>query len=108
MARSMPPGPVVIIGTDIPAIRPKHVAAAFLSLGHHDAVFGPAKDGGYWLLGMKRRPVFKKIFQSVNWSTKSALEDTITNLPTHWSYQLLETLEDIDEGEAFARWKKGN
>ena len=78
--KNMPPGPVVIIGTDIPTIRTKHVALAFKTLGSNDAVFGPAKDGGYWLIGIKRRPVFKEIFQSVNWSTKTALKDTISNL----------------------------
>ena len=106
--RNMPPGPVVIIGTDTPAIRPKHVASAFHALGSDDIVFGPSIDGGYWLLGMKRRPVFKEIFKSVNWSTKSALENTIANLPTQWSYKLLEPLEDIDEGKAFARWKNND
>ena len=108
VTKNLPPGPIVIIGTDIPTIQPKHLASAFHSLGHHDAVFGPSKDGGYWLLGFKRRPIFKEIFQSVNWSTKSALKDTIANLPIQWNYKLLEVLEDVDEGDAYLRWKKGN
>ena len=40
---AMPPGPVVIVGSDIPALRPCHVAAAFRALGNHDAVLGPAR-----------------------------------------------------------------
>ena len=52
----MPPGPVVIVGTDVPGITPALIAAAFRRLGRHDAVFGPAADGGYWLVGMRRRP----------------------------------------------------
>jgi rSAM/selenodomain-associated transferase 1 len=106
--KSMPPGPVVIIGTDIPTIRPQHVAEAFLALGKHDAVFGPSKDGGYWLVGIKRRPVFKEIFKYIKWSEKTTLEETISNLPIHWNHKLLETLEDIDEVEAFDRWKKND
>lgn len=107
LAKEMPPGPVVIIGTDIPTIRPRHIAAAFQALGHHDAVFGPSRDGGYWLVGMKRRPVFREIFQNVRWSTEHALADTIANLPGHWSHGLLETLDDIDDGAAYQRWRDG-
>jgi len=51
---TMPPGPVLIIGADIPGINPDHIEAAFRALGRHDAVFGPAPDGGYWLVGLKR------------------------------------------------------
>jgi rSAM/selenodomain-associated transferase 1 len=104
VARKMPAGPVVIIGTDVPAIRPRHIAAALKALGRHDAVFGPARDGGYWLVGLKRRPVFQDIFQGVRWSTEHALADTIANLPSRWSHALLETLDDIDDGEAYRRF----
>jgi glycosyltransferase A (GT-A) superfamily protein (DUF2064 family) len=48
----LPPGPVVIVGGDIPSIRPAHIEAAFRLLGPADAVFGPAEDGGYWLVGL--------------------------------------------------------
>ncbi|NQV84390.1 MAG: glycosyltransferase [Rhodospirillales bacterium] len=104
VAKKMPPGPVVIIGTDVPAIRPRHVADAFKALGRHDAVFGPARDGGYWLVGLRRRPVFYNIFQGVRWSTEFALADTMDNMPSHWSHALLETLDDIDDGEAYRRF----
>ena len=43
---SLPPGPVVLVGCDIPALKGRHVAAAFAALGRHQAVFGPARDGG--------------------------------------------------------------
>ena len=55
--RDLPPGPVVIVGSDIPALDAAHVARAFALLGGHDWVFGPATDGGYWLIGARRRPV---------------------------------------------------
>jgi len=101
----LPPGPVVIIGGDVPDIRAHHIAAAFNTLGNHDAVFGPAKDGGYWLVGMKRRPVFWDIFQNVRWSTKHALTDTVANLGLGQCHALLETLSDIDDGKDYQRWK---
>src|SRR5260370_23800226 len=45
-----PPGPVVLVGADIPALDARHIAAAFRLLGRHDLVFGPAEDGGFWLV----------------------------------------------------------
>ena len=53
---NIPPGPLVIIGSDIPAICPQHIRAAFKAVGSHDVVFGPAQDGGYWLVGARRSP----------------------------------------------------
>ena len=61
--RLMPPGPVVIVGTDIPDLRARHVERAFRALGDHDAVFGPAADGGYWLVGLRRSPGIPDIFR---------------------------------------------
>jgi uncharacterized protein len=75
----LPPGPVVIIGTDIPAVRPAHIAAAFDALGSSEAVFGPAGDGGYWLVGQRRMPRPFDAFASVRWSTEFALDDTLAN-----------------------------
>ncbi|MEQ8504163.1 MAG: TIGR04282 family arsenosugar biosynthesis glycosyltransferase [Rhodospirillales bacterium] len=105
MARVMaalPPGPVVLIGSDIPGIRPDMIARAFRLLGDHDAVFGPAADGGYWLVGLKRRPRFIDPFQNVRWSTAQALADTQANLKG-LNVALIETLEDIDDGPSFVR-----
>src|SRR5690606_29009758 len=74
------PGPVVVIGTDVPGIGPSHIAAAFKLLGNSDAVFGPAADGGYWLVGQKRRPREVTMFDNVRWSSPDALSDTLRNL----------------------------
>ncbi len=106
VSASLAPGPVVIIGADVPAIRPGHVARAFRALGRHDFVFGPAGDGGYWLVGMKRRPAFADLFEGVRWSTENALDDTLKNIKPGQSHALLETLDDIDDGEAYGRWRK--
>ena len=48
-----PPGPVVLVGGDIPALAARHVADAFRLLGRYDLVFGPAEDGGFWLVGAR-------------------------------------------------------
>jgi len=95
----MEPGPVVLVGADIPDINAAHIAEAFRTLGNHDAVFGPADDGGYWLIGLKRRPKLSRIFNPVRWSTGHALADTRENFPEHAKIAFLETLNDIDDGE---------
>lgn len=95
-------GPVVIIGTDVPAIRPSHIQAAFRLLGRHDAVFGAATDGGYWLIGLRRRPRILNPFAAVRWSTPHALSDTLANVRGH-SIALVATLADVDTASDFVR-----
>lgn len=100
-------GPVVIIGADIPGIRPGHIDRAFRALGGHDAVFGPAADGGYWLVGLRRRPARTGIFGGVRWSSAHALADTRANLPAHWRVRELEVLADVDDGRSYAALRRG-
>jgi uncharacterized protein len=96
------PGPLVIIGTDIPAISASHIAAAFRLLGSRDAVFGPATDGGYWLVGLRRRPRLLQPFQQVRWSGPHALKDTLGNLSGQM-IGFLPTLADVDSAEDYRR-----
>jgi len=104
--RALPPGPAIIVGSDIPELAARHVAAAFRVLGGHDAVFGPARDGGYWLVGLKRtRPLPAGLFEGVRWSSPQALADTRAGLPRRFSVALLETLEDVDDPESYRRWR---
>lgn len=98
----LPPGLVVIIGTDIPEISPVHIAAAFHALGNADAVIGPGEDGGYWLIGLKRSPRIRAIFSGVRWSSANTLADTLSNLEDA-RVARLETLEDVDDGKAYRR-----
>lgn len=107
MARIMaalPPGPVVLVGTDVPDIRPVHVAWSFRALGANPAVFGPAADGGYWLVGQRRRPPNPRLFDGVRWSTEHALADTVANLDCPPA--LIDTLEDVDDRASWQRWRK--
>ncbi len=96
-----PPGPVVIIGTDIPAITASDIADAFRALGHNDAVFGPSSDGGYWLVGLNRRPRIRKIAANVRWSSAHALADTAANLKNSQN-AMLRDLDDIDSAADLA------
>jgi rSAM/selenodomain-associated transferase 1 len=91
-----PPGPVIVIGTDVPAVKPEHIGAAVKALGSHDAVVGPSPDGGYWLFGLKRRPRIPRPFRSVAWSSRDALAQTLANL-SGLNVARIASLADVDE-----------
>ena len=99
-------GPVVIVGSDIPDIAPALIARAFAALGDHDFVFGPAADGGFWLVGARRRPAVPAgLFEGVRWSTPHALADTLAGLPKTVRVARIDTLDDVDDGAAWQRWR---
>jgi uncharacterized protein len=99
----LPPGPAIIIGADIPGITRAEIARAFAKLAGVDAIVGPARDGGYWLIGLRRGPRLPYLFRNVRWSTPTALSDTWKNLHLR-PVALAATLDDIDNGEGYARW----
>jgi uncharacterized protein len=110
VTRRLPPGPVVIVGSDIPGITGDDIARAFRALGNCDAVFGPADDGGYWLIGLRRRPRFIAPFRNVRWSSPHALDDTRRNLDGH-PIALLTMRHDVDDGASLVRhprWGRRN
>ncbi len=94
---ALPPGPVVIVGSDCPAMSGRHIKAAFDKLGSHDAVIGPALDGGYWLIGLKRHPRRPHIFDNVRWSSAYTRDDTTRNM-AGMRIAMLELLSDVDTG----------
>lgn len=96
-----PPGPLIIIGTDIPGIDTQHIARAFRQLGAADAVLGPAPDGGYWLVGLRRSPRVLRVFGNVRWSSADTLADTVANLPAH-HVALADILGDVDSAADLA------
>ncbi len=67
-------GPVVLIGGDIPGVQQAHISAAFKQLGQLELVFGPATDGGFWLVG-KRGRVPHGLFEDVHWSCPTTLQE---------------------------------
>jgi glycosyltransferase A (GT-A) superfamily protein (DUF2064 family) len=98
-----PPGPVLLIGSDIPGIAPRHIADAFRLLGRHDLVFGPAEDGGFWLVGARRSPRLPPLFGKVRWSGPHALSDALRNLPRNLSVGITARLADVDTAAALRR-----
>jgi len=90
-------GPVVVIGTDIPGVQPCDIANAFGALGRHDLVFGPAEDGGFWLVGMRRTPRILKAFDKIRWSSEHTLHDTLVGLDDGVSVAFVRRHSDADE-----------
>lgn len=100
-----PPGPAILVGSDIPGITADDIAKAFRALGAADAVFGPARDGGYWLVGVRDRALLRGLFGNVRWSTEHALADTLANLSAGRSHALVDMLEDVDDAQSWQRWR---
>jgi uncharacterized protein len=106
MARALarcPPGPALLVGTDIPALAAAHIADAFRLLGRHDIVFGPAEDGGFWLVGTRRPASLNGAFAAVRWSSPQALADVLANLPRRLTVGFATRLSDVDDGAALRR-----
>lgn len=86
---------VVVIGSDCPTVRTHDIETAWLHLATHDVVIGPANDGGYWLVGL-RKPC-PSLFDGIRWSTAAVLSDTTERARrAGLSMQLLRPLTDID------------
>lgn len=87
--------PVVIIGTDVPALPPSYLHKALYLLVENDLVFGPALDGGYYLIGMRK--FAGRVFDGISWGSERVLEDTLKICEENkLSYGLLDSLMDID------------
>lgn len=97
---------MVLVGCDIPDLAAADVAAAFAGLGRARAVFGPARDGGYWLVGMgATRPAHP--FRGVRWSSEHALADTLVHFRDVPTIRL-RVLRDIDDAGDLAAWRAGS
>lgn len=86
---------VVLIGTDCPELGKSNLDAAFNSLDTNPVCFGPAKDGGYYLVGMSK--FSPEIFADITWSTETVLEESLKRLKkVGKSFALIDELTDID------------
>jgi uncharacterized protein len=86
----------VIIGSDCYELTKEIIAEAFLRLDEYDSVVGPAADGGYYLLGLKK--MIPAVFENIAWSTAAVKNDTITILQqNNYTFSLLPVLTDVDE-----------
>jgi len=87
-----------IIGSDILNLTAKDINLAFEKLTDNDVVLGPALDGGYYLIGMKR--VYEDLFSGVSWGSSSVLKDTIKRCEKQGlSFFLLPQHNDVDRPE---------
>lgn len=89
---------IVLIGSDLPDINETHINNGLKALKEYDSVFGPAVDGGYYLLGLKK--LYHSVFDDKPWSQPNLLEETLQELKTKAiTFSILETLNDIDTFE---------
>lgn len=104
-------GPVIVIGSDIPEITARHIRRAVAALRRADIVFGPAQDGGFWLVGIRRGElagkIADKIFEDVRWSGPHALSDCMKNISGLAGVRVatVDQLSDIDDISDFKAWR---
>lgn len=86
---------ICIIGSDCATLSSEILASAFSVLEKKDFVIGPAKDGGYYLLGMSS--LYSKVFEGKVWSTANVREEAVADLAAgNKTYDLLPVLSDVD------------
>ncbi len=91
----------ILIGTDCPGLDAPGIGEAFERLQQHDLILGPATDGGYYLIGLKRS--IPELFRGICWGTSEVLQQTLAiALQMELSYSLLPELRDIDRPEDLA------
>ncbi|UCE54812.1 MAG: TIGR04283 family arsenosugar biosynthesis glycosyltransferase [Desulfobacterales bacterium] len=100
----------IIIGTDIPGITIDSLKNAFEKLKTNDLIFGPASDGGYYLIGIKEvswSEANPQLFSGINWGTAEVLNQTLHLADKlGLGYSLLETLDDVDQPEDLYAWQQ--
>ena len=95
---------VVLIGSDLPQLERADLASAFAALDHQQAVLGPACDGGYWLIGL-RRPE-PTLMEGIAWGSEQVLEQTLAALARRGlEPALLPWRRDLDRGEDLGAWR---
>ncbi len=87
---------VAVLGSDTLGLRRELIEKTFHGLKTYDIVVGPAKDGGYYLIGMNT--FSSKIFEDISWSTDKVMAQTLTKIrDLKWDHFLLDELDDLDE-----------
>lgn len=94
----------ILVGSDIPAFTPDIATKALAQLSPTTASIGPAKDGGYYLIGFHRQGMVSNIFHDMAWSTADVCRETISRLTANGSavFELpqlndMDTLDDVEE-----------
>jgi glycosyltransferase A (GT-A) superfamily protein (DUF2064 family) len=93
---------VSLVGADIPDLSAAIIMRSFEILEETDLVFGPARDGGYYLVGMSK--LIREVFQHVPWSSSKTLEQSLEQARKYgYSSGFVDTLRDIDTSEDLNR-----
>ncbi len=102
--------PTIIIGADLADLCEMDLMMAIKALKRTDLVIGPAKDGGFWLLGLSGelvKPVTSVPFSGINWGSSSVLKETICNAEKNYiSYELINFKNDLDQLSDMHPWLK--
>ncbi len=94
---------VIVIGSDCPKLNVEHLNKARAELREVDVVVGPAKDGGYYLIGMKS--LHSELFKDKSWSSPLLFDQTMeTMIKNGLSWYELPILGDIDTVEDLERY----
>ena len=92
---------VIAIGSDSPDLSIDFLKQAHAALQSHDAVIGPAADGGYYLIGFNKDAFAAEVFDEINWSTNSVFEKTIDKLKfmetTFFELPKFHDIDNIDD-----------
>jgi rSAM/selenodomain-associated transferase 1 len=93
---------VSLVGADIPDLSAAIIMQSFEILDKTDLVFGPARDGGYYLVGMSK--LIREVFQHVPWSSSKTLEKSLEQARKYgYSSGFVDTLSDVDTSEDIKR-----
>jgi uncharacterized protein len=102
MERLLASGPALIVGSDCPALRTDDIRAAAGSLATHDAVFQPAEDGGYVLVGLSR--LVSGLFEGIRWGEANVMRDTRSRLrAASATWREMPVRWDVDRPEDYRR-----
>ena len=90
----------VLIGSDLPDLPGEVFGEAFLALDEHDAVIGPARDGGYYLIGFRKDTFLPGVFPAMAWGTDRVFQETLDRFKAAGSrVRILREWQDVDTAE---------
>ncbi|HHM12106.1 MAG TPA: DUF2064 domain-containing protein [Planctomycetaceae bacterium] len=96
---------VLCVGSDCPEVSPELLQEADAALEHSDVVLGPAHDGGYYLIGMRRFD--RRLFEGISWGSSEVLSQTRARAASlRWRVAQLKRLTDVDTWQTLAAWHR--
>jgi rSAM/selenodomain-associated transferase 1 len=88
---------IIVLASDIPEISEEIIKKAFSQLEDNDMVIGPSDDGGYYLIGFRKKSYDNNIFEDISWSSRLVFKETLDKMDGYQKrYFILDTLNDMD------------